>query len=59
MKNDIIPVSCWHCGKRYYIEIANVYAGNLFCSDECRINNLKEEIKLERREEDKNVKKDI
>ena len=49
MKTTEISVYCWHCGKRFYIEIKNVYAGHLFCSDECRINNFKEEIKLERR----------
>lgn len=46
MKVTEIPVYCWYCGKRFYIEISNVYAGHLFCSDECRIANLKEEIKL-------------
>ena len=43
-----IPVYCWHCSKRFYIEIANVTAGRLFCSDECRIENLKEEMELEK-----------
>jgi hypothetical protein len=27
MKNDVIPVYCWECGKRFYIKIKNVYAG--------------------------------
>jgi len=36
MKNNEIPVYCWYCGKRFYIEIKNVYAGHLFCSDKCR-----------------------
>jgi len=55
MKNTEISVYCWHCGKRFYIEISNVYAGRLFCSDEHRIANFKEEIKLKkRRREDKN-----
>ena len=49
MKTTEIPVYCWHCGKQFNIEINNVYAGHLFCSDEHRIANLKEEIKLERR----------
>jgi len=49
MKNTEIPVYCWHCGKRFYIEISNVHAGHLFCSDEHRIANFKEEIKLKRR----------
>ena len=49
MKTTEISVYCWHCGERFDIEIANVYAGRLFCSDECRIANLKEEIKLEKR----------
>jgi len=47
-KVTIIPVYCWHCGKRFYIEIANVYAGQLFCSDKCKIDNLKNEIELEK-----------
>ena len=49
MKVTEIPVYCWHCGKRFYIEISNVYAGHLFCSDKCKIDNFKEEMKLERR----------
>ena len=44
-----IPVYCWACGKRFNIEIADVYAGRLFCSDEYRIDNFKEEIKLEKK----------
>jgi len=48
MKNNEIPVYCWYCGKRYYIEIENVCAGHLFCSNECREKNLKEEIRLEK-----------
>jgi len=48
-----IPVYCWHCGKRFNIEINNVYAGHLFCNEECRIENLKEEIKLNRRRKEK------
>jgi len=43
-KVTIIPVYCWHCGKRFYIEIANVIAGKLFCGDKCREDSLKEEI---------------
>ena len=54
MKVTEIPVYCWHCGKRFYIEIKNVYAGHLFCSDECRIDNIKWEIELEKKKEDKN-----
>ena len=38
-----IPVYCWHCGKQFYIEISNVCAGRLFCSDECRIANIEQE----------------
>ena len=49
MKTTEIPVYCWHCGKQFNIEINNVYAGHLFCSDEHRIANLKEEIKLEKK----------
>ena len=48
-KTTEISVYCWHCGKRFNIEIANVVAGHLFCSDKCRIDNLKEEMKLNRR----------
>jgi len=49
MKTTEISVYCWHCGKRFNIEISNVVAGHLFCSDECRIANLKEEIKFKKR----------
>ena len=41
-----IPVYCWECGKRFYIDINNVYAGRLFCSDDCRIKNLKQEAEI-------------
>jgi len=44
MKNTEIPVYCWHCGKQFNIEINNVYAGHLFCNDECRIANLEKEL---------------
>jgi len=47
MKNTEIPVYCWFCGKRFTIEIANVVAGHLFCSDECRIANTKQEKEIE------------
>jgi len=47
-KVTIIPVYCWHCGKRFYIEIANVTTGKLFCSDKCREDNWKEEMELEK-----------
>lgn len=43
-----IPVHCWNCGEVFYIEIANVTAGKLFCSDKCRIENLKKGITLEK-----------
>ena len=49
MKTTEIPVYCWHCGKRFTIEIANIVAGHLFCSDECRIANLKYEMELEKK----------
>jgi len=42
-----IPVYCWHCGNQFYIEIANVTAGKLFCSNKCREDNLINEIKME------------
>ena len=48
MKVTEISVYCWHCSKRFNIEIADVYAGRLFCSDECKIDNLKREIELEK-----------
>jgi len=51
-KVTIIPVYCWHCGKRFYIEIADVYAGKLFCSDKCRIDNLKNEMEIEKMREE-------
>ena len=43
MRTTEIPVYCWHCGKRFNIEIANVVAGRLFCSDECRKANIEQE----------------
>ena len=49
MKTTEIPVYCWYCGKRFNIEISNVVAGRLFCSDKCREDNLKREIELERK----------
>ena len=43
-----IQVHCWYCGKKIYMEPKNVYAGRLFCSDKCKIDNLKRELKLEK-----------
>jgi len=43
-----IKVTCWFCGKKFEIEKANVNTGELFCSDECKIDNLKQEIELEK-----------
>ena len=43
-----ISVYYWHCEKRFYIELDNYYAGKLFCSDKCRIDNLKNEIEIEK-----------
>ena len=43
MKTTEISVYCWHCGKGINIEISNVVAGHLFCSDEHRIANLEQE----------------
>jgi len=54
MKTTEIPVYCWHCGKQFTIEISNVTAGHLFCSDECRIDNLKYEMELEKKREEAN-----
>ena len=45
-----IGVYCWNCGKQFYIEIANVKAGHLFCSEKCREENLKKEMELEKKE---------
>ena len=44
MKTTEISVYCWHCGKRFTIEIANVVSGKLFCCNECRIENLEKEL---------------
>ena len=44
MKTTEISVYCWHCGKRFNIEIANVVAGRLFCSKKCEEANWWEEI---------------
>lgn len=49
-KVTIILVYCWHCSKRFYIEINNVYAGRLFCNDECKIASFKRDIELEKKE---------
>ena len=50
MKTTEIPVYCWHCGKQFYIEISNVYAGHLFCSDECEKAEWCEGIELKKKE---------
>ena len=41
-------VTCWYCGKKFLMEPKNIYAGRLFCSDKCKIDNLKRELKLEK-----------
>jgi endogenous inhibitor of DNA gyrase (YacG/DUF329 family) len=38
-----VKVYCWNCGKKFYIKKQNYYTGELFCSDECRIESLKGE----------------
>lgn len=48
-KTTEIPVYCWECGEQFYIEIANVKAGQLFCSDKCRIESFKKEMELEKK----------
>ena len=44
---------CWHCGKAFEIKPINAYAGEFYCSEECRIENLKKEIELEKAKENK------
>ena len=44
-----IPVHCWNCGEQFYIEISNVIAGHLFCSDKCREENWKKEVEAEKK----------
>ena len=54
MKTTEIPVYCWNCGNQFYIEISNVTAGHLFCSEKCWKENLKREKEREKKErEDK------
>jgi len=45
-----IKVICWYCGKKFEIKKENVTAGQLFCSDKCREENLKMEIKIREKE---------
>jgi len=45
-----IGVHCWNCGKLFYIEPANVYAGQLFCSERCWKENMERGRKLEKEE---------
>ena len=54
MKTTEIPVYCWHCGKRFYIEINNVVAGRLFCSKKCEEANWWEEIEAKKKREEAN-----
>ena len=49
-KTTEIPVHCWNCGEVFYIEIANVKAGHLFCSEKCWKENLKKEMEAEKKE---------
>ena len=49
-----IPVHCWNCGEVFYMEMANVTAGRLFCSKKCREENLKKEMELERKRMEEN-----
>ena len=44
-----IPVHCWNCGEVFYIEIANVKAGHLFCGKKCWNENLEKEKELEKK----------
>jgi len=49
MRATEIPVHCWNCGEVFYIEIANVKAGHLSCSDKCRVEDLKRGMELEKK----------
>ena len=49
MKSTEIPVHCWNCGEVFYIEIANVKTGELFCSEKCWNENLEKEKELEKK----------
>ena len=42
----LITLYCWNCGKKFYGKFDNVIAGQIFCSDKCRIENFKKEIEL-------------
>jgi ribosomal protein S27AE len=40
-----VKMFCWHCGKGFMAEPKNVYAGAVFCSEKCEIDEKREEIK--------------
>ncbi|MFW5887703.1 MAG: hypothetical protein ACOCUH_02785 [Bacteriovoracia bacterium] len=46
----MIKVNCWHCGKKFDMPLDNYFAGELFCSEECRIDDLKREMRLKKGE---------
>jgi predicted nucleic acid-binding Zn ribbon protein len=43
--NHKIEVYCWYCGKKFYVDNIGVHAGDLFCSNKCREDNLDKERK--------------
>jgi endogenous inhibitor of DNA gyrase (YacG/DUF329 family) len=49
----VIKVNCWHCGKKFDMPLDNYYAGELFCSEKCRIDDLKREMRLKKGNHDK------
>jgi len=47
---ETIKVTCWNCGGKYDAPLGNYKAGELFCSDKCRLENYQRETKIKKLE---------
>ena len=48
---ETIKVTCWNCGKKFDAPLDNYKAGELFCSDECRLESYQRETKIKKLEQ--------
>jgi endogenous inhibitor of DNA gyrase (YacG/DUF329 family) len=46
-----IKVICHNCGKKFDASLGNYKAGELFCSDKCRLESYNRDIKIKKLEE--------
>jgi len=48
---ETIKVTCWNCGKKFDAPLKNYRAGELFCSDKCRLESYNRDMRIKKLEE--------